>query len=86
MNREACLKFIKDEFKYTERFIEPLRKELNAIIKEAARNRERENFEKIKERFSKKPKELTEQEKQEALTYLQSPNLMGKMVNGVGPR
>ena len=72
---EVCLKLVKDEFKLNARDIEAFRKDFNNIKASADAAKKQENAKQLLEKFGKKPKVLTEQEKEEALAYLKDPKL-----------
>ena len=73
---EACFKLVKDEFKLTERGIEAFKKDLNKIKAERKLDKSRNEYKDFIKRYSTPPKELSEQEKQQALAYLIDPNLI----------
>jgi ABC-type dipeptide/oligopeptide/nickel transport system ATPase component len=75
-NVEVCLKLVKDEFKLNAREIEAFRKDFNGIKAAADAAKKQENAKQLLEKFGKKPKVLTEQEREEALAYLKNPKLI----------
>lgn len=81
---EACFKLVKDEFKLNDRGIEAFKKDLNKIKAERELKKRRNKYNDVIERYSTPPKELSEQEKQEALTYLKDPNLINNISRDIG--
>jgi ABC-type dipeptide/oligopeptide/nickel transport system ATPase subunit len=75
-NVELCFRLIKDAFKLTAREIEAFRKDFHGIKTQADAAKKQENAKQFLEKFGKKPKVLTEQEKEEALAYLRNPKLI----------
>ena len=73
---EACFKLAKDELGLTARDIEAFRKDLNSIKAQKDMDKKRKEFSDVISHYSTPPKELTEQEKQEALAYLCDNNLL----------
>ena len=69
---DGCYAIIKDEFKLNARTIEAFRKDLNLFQDQKKKLAEKAMFDKL----SAQPKELTEQEKAEALAFLQDPNIL----------
>ena len=78
---EACLKLVKDEFGLNAREIEAFRKDFNEIRNKRKLDKSKNDF--IK-RYSTPPKELSEQEKQQALAYLKDPNLINNISRDIG--
>lgn len=81
---EACFKLVKDEFGLTAREIEAFRKDLNETKAERKLDKSRNKYNDIIKRYSTPPKELSEQEKQQALAYLKDPNLINNISRDIG--
>ena len=73
---EICLKLVKDEFNLNARVVEAFRKDFHSAKSHANTAKKQENAKQLLEKFGKKPKVLTEQEKDEALAYLKDPKLI----------
>jgi len=73
---EACLEMVKDKFKLPERKIEAFRKDVNAKRAKLDKEKEIKQYNHFISTATKKPKELSEEERQAAIAYLQEPNLI----------
>lgn len=81
---QGCYKMVKSEFRLTDRDIEAFRKDLNHFKAQIELDKKRKEYsDKIKQ-YNTPPKELTEQEKQEALAYLKDPNLINNISRDIG--
>lgn len=80
---EACFKIVKDEFKLTARDIEAFRKDLNSMKIQIEKDEKKKQYKDLVARLSKPPKELSADEKQEAIAYLQHPNLINNVLRDI---
>lgn len=81
---QGCYKMVKSEFRLTDRDIEAFRKDLNDYKAQIELDKKRKEYsDKIKQ-YNTPPKELTEQEKQEALAYLKDPDLINNISRDIG--
>ena len=78
-NVEICLKLVKEEFKLNARDIEAFRKDFNNTRAQADAAKKQNSTNQLLQKYEKKPKVLTEQEKSEALAYLKNPDLIANI-------